>query len=140
MKRLEKRNTNLKTVISSQRSDLKRKASSIAYKESKMARLADRLCTEQEEKAEMEEKAATLGVELQEKEKEIGDTIEENEWLREMVQDTLVTKDESGAYTAELKECVYKLLGFNVSTRHVSNVKGAVLKLAGKKAEDLPSK
>ena len=59
--------------------------------------------------------------------------------VSDMVQDILATKDESGAYTAELKECVYKLLSCNVSTRHVSNVIGAVLKLAGNKAEDLPS-
>ena len=73
-------------------------------------------------------------------ESQLNDTIAENEWLREMVVDEVVTKDSKGQFTDEVKECVCKLLDKNVPMGNVGSVMEAVLHMVGKKATDLPAK
>eukprot|EP00057_Strongylocentrotus_purpuratus_P007736 XP_011662210.1 PREDICTED: uncharacterized protein LOC105437383 [Strongylocentrotus purpuratus] len=65
---------------------------------------------------------------------------DENEWLREMVQDTVPTKDSSGQYTNEMKQCVFALLNHNVPSGKIGPVIESVLKLGGLKASNIPSK
>ena len=62
------------------------------------------------------------------------------EWLVELLQDsdTLQTKD-GKAYTSKLKMCVIQLLDGNVSACRVGETIKTVLKLAKKKASDIPS-
>ena len=67
----------------------------------------------------------------------LNDSLEENEWLREMVDDKVETKDEGGGYTVAMKECVCKLLNYNVPTGQVGGVIEAVLTMAGMKATNL---
>ena len=58
------------------------------------------------------------------------EAVTENEWLREMVQSDVTTKNDNGHYTDELKEGVFALLTHNVSTSQISQVTEDVLKFA----------
>ena len=52
----------------------------------------------------------------------------------------LTTTDNARQYTIETKQCVSKLLNHNVPTSQIAPVIESVLKMAGKKASDFPSK
>ena len=56
------------------------------------------------------------------------------------MQDQVTTKDNAGEYTVAMKQCVCDLLSHNVPSGQIAPVIECVLKMAGKKASDLPSK
>ena len=58
------------------------------------------------------------------------DAVTENEWLGEMVQSDMTTKNDNGHYTDKLKECVFALLTHNVSTSQISRGTEDFLKFA----------
>ena len=140
LKFLRKKKENLKDVIERKRADIKRKTSSIKYLEKKYTLLTMKLEKEKEKVADVKGQCQMLQVYLTEKQKKVEDTTEENDWLREMVQDKVQTKDDALQYTAEMKECVCKLLSYNVPTGQIASVIECVLKLGGKTASDLPTK
>ena len=67
---------------------------------------------------------------LEETEEAWMEAVTENEWLREMVQSDVTTKNDNGHYSDELKEYVFALLTHNVSTSQISRGTEDVLKLA----------
>ena len=119
---LSKTNDRLKDVIGKKRSELKRKVSAVNYLDKKIAKLTCKVETEVGRTAEVEEPRNTLQRDLAEKQQEINDTVDENDWLREMVEEKLITTDNAGRYTVEMKQCVCQLLNHNVPTGQIAPV------------------
>ena len=67
---------------------------------------------------------------LEETEEAWMEAVTENEWLRELVQSDMTTKNDNGHYTSELKECVFALLTHIVSTSQISRVIEDIFKFA----------
>ena len=75
---------------------------------------------------------------------ELQDIQNENDWLREIVQNyeheiVKVFDKDKGSYTPALQKCVYTLLGQHVATGQVSGVIKTVLSMVNKKCDRLPS-
>ena len=96
----------------------------------------------------LELQIASLREEISEKEmklddnvKDLNDTLEENEYLRLLVNDNQINlfDEECKIYTPDTQECVYELLNLNVTSSKVSPVIQAVLKLVNLKPNKLPS-
>ena len=140
LKVLKKKNNKLKDDINKKRSELKRKSSQLHYLDEKLVRLTDKARKHVKRTTEVDERCSCLEGDIAEKQHQLNDTLDENDWLREMVQDQVTTKDDVGEYTVAMKQCVCDLLSHNVPTGQVAPVIECVLKMAGKKASDLPSK
>ena len=97
---------------------------------------------QKKQEGENEAEKERLTAMIEQVEKENKDLIEENEWLREMVNDngTIYTQDDKGHYTSDIQQCVCELLNYNVSYGQVGPVIQTVLKLASLKASDIPSR
>ena len=68
----------------------------------------------------------------------INDSTVENECLREMVQEQVITMTKNGTYTDEMKIYVLELLTLNVPTSQIGGVIESVMKLAHCQASHLP--
>lgn len=68
---------------------------------------------------------------------EKNDTIAENDWLRELIVDEVVTFD-GYKYSAGMQTLIFELLSCHVSTRKIPIVINAVSKLLGKRVSQIP--
>ena len=132
-------NKTLQLRVLNKNSELKRRAAKIHKLQGKTVKL-QKIIKSQRTKIKTKGECIDLKHKLKKSQKEVKETLEENEWLREMVQDTLQTKSDGGNFSVDVKKCVCKLINHNVPTGQVSAVMEAVLKLAGKTATTLPSK
>lgn len=136
---IQSRNKVLETRIARKNKELKRKSSQITHLIKKNSKLEEKLIKRRSTVKEIT-KCEDLKEMVENTEQKLKDTVDENEWLREMVQNDLVTKDNGGNFTVQMKDCVCQLLSCNVSTGQIPAVVESVLKLASKKATDLPCK
>ena len=51
---------------------------------------------------------------LENQQRELKDIQDENDWLRELAEEMIQTKYDRGLFTDKMKECVFKLLKYNV--------------------------
>ena len=137
---IQSRNKVLETRIARKNKELKRKSSQITHLIKKNSKLEEKLIKRRSTVKEIKTKCEDMKEMVENTEQKLKDTVDENEWLREMVQNDLVTKDNGGNFTVQMKDCVCQLLSCNVSTGQIPPVVESVLKLASKKATDLPCK
>ena len=137
---LRNQNTYLKKRIISKDTEIKRKSSQIFYLQKKNLGLTERIKRKKNKIKQVQSRCDDFKTKLQEKEEEANNLLAENEWLREMVQLDMPTKDDRGSYSVPMKECICRLLDHNVPTGQIPVVIETVLKLVGKAASDLPSK
>ena len=81
--------------------------------------------------------------ELDSKEKDIHNLEEERDWLADHVEQQNKVSffdDDNRKYSCELRECIYSLLGINVSANNIEPVIKTVLSLVGKSVDKLPSR
>ena len=130
----------LKKKISQRGASLKRSYSKMSYLTAQKVKLQQKHETVQKQLDTINSECSEVHDQLNASTNETKDTLDENNWLREMVQEEVTTKFPNGQYTDDMKECVMSLLTHNVPTGQVSAVISAVMKLACRKASDLPSK
>ncbi|WAQ95042.1 SPIN3-like protein [Mya arenaria] len=83
----------------------------------------------------------TYRIRFEELQKQLQDIEQENNYLRDVVNDNVVTYDEEKRkYTPQLQQCVYDLLNLNVSLKNVSPAIESVLNIVQIKPNRLPSK
>ena len=138
LRRVNMQNAHLKEQLQSKRSTSKRYVSKILHLEKSKRKLNAQAESDATSLRAAQQEIDAFQTTVQETEEARKDAVTENEWLREMVQSDMTTKNDNGHYTDELKECVFALLTHNVSTSQVSRVIADVLKLAGLVALDLP--
>ena len=138
LRKVNVQNALLKKRLRSNRTTSKRYISKILHLEKSKQKLTVQAETDAISLRAAQQQIDALQTTLEEAVEARKEAVTENEWLREMVQTDMMTKNDNGHYTDELKECVFALLTHNVSTSQVSRVIEDVLKLAGLVARDLP--
>ncbi|KAL4217906.1 hypothetical protein ACF0H5_022645 [Mactra antiquata] len=134
--------------LSAKNAELKRLRSKLSYEVTsklvKINQLKSKSLEIETLKTEIEQRQLDINelhLHAKELEDQVKETIQENDWLRDMIDTNIVTFDEkSKKYTSDLQQCVFELLNYNVSFSSVSPVIESVLSLAKRKPNKLPSK
>ena len=152
LRTVQKENLHLIALKESQESKLKRKSLELkaansreSYQRTKVAKLEEAQTHEAQSKQTNLNQFNDMLIEIDKLKTEIKNLKTENSDLRNQLlehqlDNTVTVFDEDKkVFLPELQTCVYELLSNHVSSSRVSKVIEAVLKLAGKKANHLPS-
>ena len=120
--------------------ELKRTSMRENYQRHQNDKLRDHIGLLEKQKGELDVEIASLKQELQETKVKFHEEREENEWLRDLVQNDVLQTKVGGHFTEEVQTCVYSLLQSHVSTSQIRPVITAVLKLVHHEVTELPSR
>ena len=146
-KQLKKTNKFLKENQEHKRIHLKQSASRERYFKEKIQKLSKKLDSLSSSTTAQEEQISALTEELIKGKEEIVEKMktskelaEENDWLRDIVQDhSTLTTFSDGKYIPALQKCIFEMLENRVSARNVSKIITCVLKFAGHTMSHTPS-
>jgi len=151
IKNVEKENKILRLRLKTKTQLLK----SICLKNSRLDTKVVKLCEEKthlndvilEKEAHIENlntEILALSEKVKTKGQELNESVSENEWLREIVENENniinIYDEVEKKYTFELRECIYKLLKHNVSSRQIAPVIESVLTMVNKVPNRLPAR
>ena len=139
LRHAEATNASLSEHMETKNKMIKRIKSQVTYAE-KMSKKVSQLEQTGEKIKETDEVLYSQMNILENQQRELKDIQDENDWLRELAEETIQTVYDRGLFTDKMKECVFKLLKYNVPTGQISSVIESVLELADRKPSDLPTK
>ena len=143
-----KKENYLRTIIHKKTNQLKRQRLARTYHEKKVNKLCGAKSNLKDEIVALKQSLDQITAEshmkdetIQQMKQEQTDIMSENEWLRAMCNDTIITfNKDTGAYTPATQQCIYSLLQHIVSTTKIPLVIRDVLKLVNIEASHSPCK